>query len=309
MTRADLILGIDGGGSKTVAWLASRDDPTESAVLGRGRSGAANMRTTDFASVTAHLHEAIGEAFQRAGIERDCVASACFALAGAGRPEEQARVQQWATGEVATKVTVTNDALPVLDAGTPEGWGIVIVSGTGSFAMARDRSGNLRRCGGWGPTLGDEGSGYAIALAGLRAAIRSFEQRGPTTSLLTRFLDAFELERPSGLISAVYREDARQRIAHHVPLVFTASREGDTVAREIVSRSANQLADLAIALAAQMDFGAEPIPLACSGGVLIHQAEFCQQLTAILRAKGVNCEPTTIVINPVAGTLQLASRA
>ena len=81
------------------------------------------------------------------------------------------------------------------------------------------------------------------------------------------------------------------------------------MAREIVSRSANQLADLAIALAAQMDFGAEPIPLACSGGVLIHQAEFCQQLTAILRAKGVNCEPTTIVINPVAGTLQLASRA
>ena len=309
MKRPDLILGIDGGGSKTVAWLASRDDPTEVGVLGRGRSGSANMRTTDFASVTAHLDEAIEEAFHQAGIERGCVASACFALAGAGRPDEQAKVEQWATGQVATKVTVTNDALPVLDAGTPDGWGIVIVSGTGSFAMGRDPAGKLGRCGGWGPTLGDEGSGYAIALAGLRAAIRSFEQRGPTTSLLDRFLAAFELESPSGLIPAVYRADVRQRIARQVPLVFTASREGDTVASQIVSTAANQLAELAIALSAQMDFGGQPIPLACTGGVLVHQVEFCQRLAAILRAKNVNCEPTTIVINPVAGTLLLASRA
>src|SRR5207302_776208 len=103
------------------------------------------------------------------------------------------------------------DAALLLAAGTPEGWGVAVVAGTGSMAFARAADGRTARAGGWGPLLGDEGSGYAIALAGLRAAARSADGRAQVTPLTDRLLAAYGLTRPQELIGAVYRGGGRGR--------------------------------------------------------------------------------------------------
>ena len=93
---------------------------------------------------------------------------------------------------MARSVRIVHDAVPILAAGSPEGWGVALISGTGSLAFGRDRQGRSCRAGGWGFLFGDEGSGYAIALAGLRAAAQAADGRAPATRLLEGFLERFQ---------------------------------------------------------------------------------------------------------------------
>ena len=84
---------------------------------------------------------------------------------------------------LARHVEVTNDAAILLAAGTPDGWGVALVSGTGSIAFGRAPDGRTARGGGWGYLLGDEGSAYALVLAGLQAVARAADGRGEPTCL------------------------------------------------------------------------------------------------------------------------------
>ena len=123
-----LILGIDGGGTKTVAWLARCDFTNKSDVtntmeiIGRGRSGSSNVRGVGFETALDHLNQAVERAFADAELSRVTVESACLALAGAGREVEQQRIRSWADQcQLTSQLTVVDDALPVLYAASSEG--------------------------------------------------------------------------------------------------------------------------------------------------------------------------------------------
>lgn len=80
-----LVLGIDGGGTHTIALLATRTaDGWE--VLGRGEAGPSNRHAVGTPAALAALDEATDRAFDAAGRSRQRVRAACLGLAGAGRP-------------------------------------------------------------------------------------------------------------------------------------------------------------------------------------------------------------------------------
>ncbi len=81
------------------------------------------------------------------------------------------------------RTLVVNDALVALEAGAPGEAGVVIISGTGSIAYGRNRRNEGARAGGWGHVLGDEGSGFWIGRAAMRAVLREADRRGPRTAL------------------------------------------------------------------------------------------------------------------------------
>ena len=135
-----LILGIDSGGSKTIAWLARWGEAAEPEVLGRGTAGPANPLSVGFAEAGKNLGAAVTSAFAAAGIPRQTVASAVLAAAGSDREENRRGLLLW--GEetsLAARFQVVHDAWPVLAAGTPHGWGIAVISGTGSWPLAGPR--------------------------------------------------------------------------------------------------------------------------------------------------------------------------
>src|SRR5579883_899723 len=184
----ELLLGIDGGGTRTIVLLATRR-ASDWKVLGRGEAGPSNRQAVGTPAALAALDEATDRAFAASGRPRSAVHAACLGLAGAGRPVDQEIVREWATrANLAAEVQVIEDAALLLAAGTPAGWGVAVVAGTGSMAYARDAAGRTARSGGWGPLLGDEGSGYAIALAGLRAAAGSADGRAVAPPLTDRLL-------------------------------------------------------------------------------------------------------------------------
>jgi N-acetylmuramic acid 6-phosphate etherase len=307
----NLILGIDGGGSKTVACLARPAPAGEPTLLGRGVAGPCNPQAVGLATACENLDQAVAAAFADAKLAPERVAAAVLAVAGSDRDENRAAFTRWAEQRrLGRTVRVVHDALPILAVGSPEGWGVALTAGTGSFAYGISREGRSARAGGWGFLLGDEGSGYAIARAGLRAAARAAEGRGPQSGLLPAFLARLSLEEPLQMIPAIYRiADDRAAVASLATVVFQAAAENDAVAEEILDQAAGGLAEMIAAVARQLDFPAAQFPLALAGGALLGSAELQRRLESRLCTLGLQPKPVAAVTEPVLGALKLARSA
>jgi N-acetylglucosamine kinase-like BadF-type ATPase len=307
MHQHDLILGVDGGGSKTVAWLALREQPGR--AIGRGRAGPSNCRSVGISQATANLDRAIGSAFDDANQPTVSVGGACLSLAGADRPDEQQQIRTWAEQRnLASRLTITNDAISVLYAASSDGVGIALISGTGSLAIGRNAEGETTRCGGWGGLFGDEGSGYQISIAGLRAAARAADGRGPKTKLLPSLLDHFKISDPSELIPVIYSERTdRSTIARLATIVFQAGDSGDAVAAGIVDAAANDLSEMVVTLATRLGFASVPFTLAVTGGVLLHQPTLVDRICDQLSKSSLGRAELTPVQDPVTGALVIAA--
>ena len=171
------VLGIDAGGHQDR--LPARRRQRRSA-----RRGAARRRQPPGAGeleVEKVLHEVMEEAIG----DRDD--PSVRDLPGhrrrrsAGRRARRARHHE--AHRLQGDVLVVNDALVALEAGAPDEPGVVVIAGTGSIAYGRNERNQAARAGGWGYMLGDEGSGYWIGRAALRAVLREADRRGPATQL------------------------------------------------------------------------------------------------------------------------------
>jgi N-acetylglucosamine kinase-like BadF-type ATPase len=298
-----LIVGVDGGATKTVAWVTD----LEGRVLGRGLGGPGNPRSIGFSEAERHVDTAVASAFADAGIARRPAARAGLSLAGVGRVEERDEIRAWAErAGIARVVVVTDDAESVLAAGAPEGWGVALVSGTGTLAVGRNDRGESARAGGWGYLLGDEGGAYWIALAGLRAAMRANDGVGPPTSLTGALVAALDLERPSDLVARIYGPDmSRDRIGLLASTVFDEAVH-DTVATQVIDFAASALATLVSTIVTRLGLPPGDYPLAAAGSVLSNREAFRQQVLEKLDRAGHSPRIVRVVSEPVAGAIRLA---
>ena len=258
-----LYLGIDGGGSKTLAVIVDATGHER----GRGVAGSSNHEVVGIEQAVTAIHHAAERAALAAGIALP-VASAWLGLSGVDHPGDCERFQP-RVSSLARHVRISNDAELALSA-LPRQVGVALISGTGSIALGRDAAGRVVRVGGWGHVFGDEGSGYAIGRAGLQAAARASDGRGPSTALLERILAAWELDAPESLLTRVYQPFDKTAIAALAPLVLALAAEGDEMAQRIEANAARELALAAATVAHKLDFPPGPLPLACAGGMLVH---------------------------------------
>ena len=242
-------LGIDGGGSKTVCLLI--DDRYQ--VLGRGEAGPSNYQSIGLLAATMAIKNAISQAvsYHQPGI---CIGSLGLGLAGVGRPEDveivRELVQQIQSNEqlqinwniAPENFFIGGDSLIALVGGLGHDVGIVAMAGTGSQVFGRNHHGKIKRVGGWGYILGDEGGGYDIAVRGLRAVMRSFDGRLPPTRLTQELLNELGLKSPERLIEAVYRRGLGVRdMAALSTIIDRVAAEGDPVAETIITDVAQEL--------------------------------------------------------------------
>jgi N-acetylmuramic acid 6-phosphate etherase len=301
-----LVLGIDGGGTRTVAILAAPEPGGGWRLLGRGEAGPSNQQAIGPAAALAALDAATAAAFAAAGKVRQPVKAACLGLAGSGRPGDQEIIRDWAARvALAPAVDVIEDAALLLAAGTPDGWGVAVVAGTGSMAFARGPEGSTARSGGWGYLMGDEGSGYAVAAAGLKAVARAADGRGPATALTERLLAAHGLKRPEELVSVVYRGCDRAAVAALAPLVLETATAGDPTADEIVRAAAGELAAAAAAAARSLGLTSS-LPVALAGGLLLSSAGYRERFLTALAGHGFIAAPVAVVAEPAEGAVRLA---
>ena len=305
--KTKILLGIDGGGSKTIALVAD----LKGMILGRGSSGASNHLSVGFEAACMAIEQAIQAALKAAGLDSEPhPAALCLGLGGAGRPADVQRFEEFFKSRYpGILLQVTTDAHLALAAGTQEGWGICLICGTGSIAYGRDVQGRQVRAGGWGYLFGDEGSGYAIGTAALRAVSQAADGRVPETLLTRLVLGHWELDNPMQIIPRVYNAPSpRAEIARLAKVVQTAGEQGDMQAQSILKEAAKALAQMAKTIAKHPGFE-YPMPLVVAGGVITHDEILFSNFLASVAEMGLNFTHIEKVEEPALGAIRIAQNA
>jgi N-acetylglucosamine kinase-like BadF-type ATPase len=313
-----MVLGVDGGGTSTDAWLAEPGGR----VLGRGLSGPSNAKAVGLEAARRSLETAIRGAFDAAGLEPAPVDAACLGLAGFDRPDDRAVLTGWADeARVARRLVLVNDGDLVVAAGTPEGWGVGVIAGTGSIAVGRTPDGRTARAGGWGHLIGDEGSAYVLVLDALRLVARRDDGRDPRPAapgrgpdvgpdpLTARLCKALGVGRASQIVTALYApESSRARIAALAPEVLAACDESPEDAARLLLPAAAALAEIIAAVARSLGWPSGPLPLAAAGSFLLSATAVRRAMIDDLIGRGYQ-PALTAVPEPAHGAVILAGRA
>lgn len=269
-----LYLGIEGGGTRTVA-LCSEDG---SALRSRAEFGPANIRILNDDALRARFLE----------ISALCPSPAAIGmgLAGARTGEDRARVRALAqTVWPGVPIAVTHDleiALLAFQAapGIPR---VLVLSGTGSCCYGQDiGKGRATKLGGWGHLLGDVGSGYAIGLAAIRRAIYDLDRHrrwGPLgEAILRRTLQ----NEPNDLIGWI-QQAPKAEIAALAVCAFDAAQARDCSAREVLEEARRGLVSDALLCARRLASPRQKVAFVLAGSVLLKQMGFARQLGRDLR--------------------------
>ena len=303
----DLILGIDGGGSKTAVCLAAVGAGGEIEVLGEGFGGPSNVRAVGRGHAEINLNVAVDAALGAAGTGDETVAWAVLGLAGSSLPDVQASILGWAGHRsLARHVDVVHDADPVLAVGAAGGAGIALIVGTGSVAIGVDSGGRRAVTGGWGHWFGDTGSGFDIGRRALAAVADAADGTGPETVLSERVLQRLHTGNPREMLQRLdHAVDVRREIAALAPLALHAAEDGDAVAAGIVDTATSGTAKLVQATIDKLGLAAEA-PLAVAGGIVCSNTLYRETLLRKLAELGTVPSKLVVVDRPVDGCLLMA---
>jgi N-acetylglucosamine kinase-like BadF-type ATPase len=295
------VLGIDAGGTKTVCHLADE----HGTLVAEARGPGANLQAAGELHVEKVLHDVMEEAL---GDRAIVPAAICLGIAGVDRADDSAVVRgiMRRIGYKA-RALVVNDALVALEAGAPGAPGVVIVAGTGSIAYGRNARFEAARAGGWGHVLGDEGSGFWIGRAALRAVLREADRRGPRTELTALLLEHFDVTEPQSLIHEVYQNRPTPSVVAALAYcVQTASAHGDEAATGILRAAADELESFGLSVASRLRLGAEPFPFILAGGILRGLSWLRDELHRRLPRAVPGSTVRLLAHEPAAGAVSLA---
>ena len=286
-TSERLLLVIDGGGTKTRALIALASD-VQAPPLMRLEAGPSNFGQVGRDGLKAVMNEIVG----KLPPSLRGISALVAGVAGVGRETEKQMAHD-TLRELFPGIPLllrTDAELAYYGAFGLLRGGVLIIAGTGSIAWTRLPNGSFLRAGGWGPILGDEGSGAWMGREALRVCLREGETQ-ELGSLSRAVLKTLGLSEASDLLTLVYQRgfDSRQW-ATLAPLVF--ERAGmDAGADAIIIEAGAALARLAKCLLMQMPFIAEPVSIAVVGGLTAHWALLKRPfLRELMEGNAIECE-------------------
>jgi N-acetylglucosamine kinase-like BadF-type ATPase len=261
------VLAVDGGGFKTHLALV-RDDGS---LLAFARGPHSSPHQIGVDGCLELLERLTGEALDQTGLGRDGrpvadVGHVMMAGVDFPREEEDLQAAVYARGW-ATRVTVANDTFAILRAGTDRGWGVALVCGAGMNCVGVGPDGTHVRHPALGAITGDWGGGFDVGLAGLSAAARSADGRGPKTSLESIVPGHFGLGTPMEVAEAIQLDGLdTQRIGELAPLVLSTAREDD-VATGIAERLVSEAVAFLRVTLERLELTGEPADVVLGGGL------------------------------------------
>jgi len=256
-----IIGGIDAGGTTTKCILMNENGE----LLAESKAGPANYQATGLTNVIQEIRKALNLVCKKAGINEIDILG--IGLAGVVSKEDIQMVKNNLLPLSQVKnCFITNDGeIAVLGAYAGES-GIVVIAGTGSIIYGLKENGVTVQVGGWGPILGDEGSGFWIGLKALQAIIKTEEGRCINTSLSNILMNSFNINNLKELVSFVYQDKLpREKIASLAPLVIETMVNGDQVAKQIIEKGCDELILMIKVIAKKLNYQKKEI--AVTGGL------------------------------------------
>lgn len=289
-----LILGIDGGGSKTLLALATREAEILWVEAGAGTDPVANpdwgIRLRDM------MVAARAPALE--------IEAAVFGLSSYGEIEAQSDHQKSVVAALAgDEALVENDVRIAFDGALAGAGGVLLLAGTGSMAWASAGGPDARqvRVGGWGEAFGDEGSGFWIGREALSLATRAFDGRSDALPFAAALVDNLDIGPDDILPWAASLQSRRAGFAGLARTVSALCETGDPDAIRLINAAAQHLADHAGA-AWRMVGEANPLTWSYAGGVFASPS-FLFAVTEIL-----GIAPVSPRLPPIGGALLRAAQ-
>ena len=292
-----LVLGVDGGGTKTHAVIADADGT----VQGFATSGPANWEVVGLRGAGESLREAVGRALKAAGASVGDVAASAFGLAGIDWDSDLPRMTAEVDGlGLSAPVEVMNDSFIALRAGTAAGIGVVVIAGTGAIAAGRSPDGRTFRTLGQGAEFGDTGSASDVSDAALLAVANAYTGRGPRTELTELLCTLYGCRSAAELLERASRGHERSRSA--APTVLRAADGGDEVAEGIVRWAGRVLGESALLAARTLDMTSTEFEIVLAGGLFRGDSTLLlDTLAATVHAEAPAARLVQLDTAPVAG--------
>jgi glucosamine kinase len=232
-----IVVGVDGGGSKTRVRVA--DATGAELITVEGPPSAVHPGRVEHS--TEVIARTIADALSAAGMSDVRPSVVCIGVAGAGREGERDGLwQALVARDIADEIVVNTDATIALDDAFGDGPGILLISGTGSIAFGRGPTGIVARCGGWGPIIGDEGSGAWLGRRALGVVAAAADGRESETALTGAMLTAALVDDVQGLIPWAARATPAE-LAALAPAVLHCADAGDARADTLLAFAVEEL--------------------------------------------------------------------
>lgn len=301
------LLAVDGGGTKTHV-LCTKEDGTQ---VGEGFSGPTSLAATTPGAASFNLREGVRQATQ--GLPpNSSIALLAMGLAGMDTQLEEQNARTIFTQVLEdyhiVRMELVNDCQIALLNGTEADNAIVLISGTGSNCFGRNTEGKTAKSGGLDYLLTDQGSGYAIGRAVLRAAVKSFDGRLPATELVQYVCEHFHIASIADLKDKVHNPLlTKTEIAELSQLCLRAYDQGDEVAQSIFAHTIEELMEMMKAVLTHLNLLDKPVDCVLAGSItkisLVHD-----QLKMLLEQQNPQIKVLVPTQAPVHGAVRLAQK-
>jgi len=273
-----LVLGVDGGGTRTRASIMDGER-----VLAHAENGSIKRLRVGAEAAEQNLRALLKDVFAQAGAT--AVRAASVGIASCSLPG----TVEWVTAVLqdfhAERTEVVGDEVIALDAAFQGGPGILQIAGTGSNTIGRAPDGSRECAGGYSSRLGDEGSGYWIGVNSVRRALHAYDREEPTEVLKK----VGEIWGTATLEDLVQMGDSTPGpdFAALAPAINELAEAGDPVAAGVLRQAAADLVEFVLLVRAKLrrkHHIAGEVPVAWTGGIVEKMALVREPFFAGLRA-------------------------
>jgi N-acetylglucosamine kinase-like BadF-type ATPase len=301
------LLGVDGGASKTDAWIVDADGR----LLGQARGAGSNHQLVGLegamdalgATVRAALEAAGDRTTQPVDIGVYCMAGVDFDV------DEQKLGQAIATGGWSRTDVVRNDTMAVLRAGAQSGWGVGVVCGSGLNCVGLGPDGRVERFPSLAELSGDFTPGGAwLGVRALGLALRAGDGRGGPTALTDLVPAYFDRPDPESVLLGVYLgEIPYSRLFELARVCLDAADAGDHASVQAVTQLADEVAAMVIAILQRLGVEGEQPEVVLGGGLFDGDyAGFARRVEALVSAVAPAARYCRLGAPPVLGSALLA---
>ncbi|MBN7573545.1 MULTISPECIES: N-acetylglucosamine kinase [Clostridium] len=251
------IIGVDGGGTKTEA-VAYDFQGNIIVTSVKGFANLLNNREKALNNIVDSIREIIDV------LKEDELVDLYLGIAGSEVGDNAKIIKDTIKNELKTDCVLMNDAEIALKAMLRGNDGILTIAGTGSIAFGVKNNSSVR-CGGWGNLLGDEGSGYKIAIDAIKRMIFEEENSLSKSELTRRIMKRLGAKSIGEVVTFVY-SSTKDEIASLAEIVSILGEEGNKIAEEILVNEGVDLAKTVINVYRKLKF--ESCSIALVGGVI-----------------------------------------
>jgi N-acetylglucosamine kinase-like BadF-type ATPase len=301
-----VVIGIDGGGTKTAAVILD----CNGRILGTGEGGPSTFGVVPVAMTQTSIARAAREAAAMAGLDSLTFSAAFLGLGNVVSERDRNTVREIAAGlglADRAMIGVDHDIRIALAGGLSGRPGMVLIAGTGTSCFGINPAGETWRSGGWGPLIDDEGSSYWLGIQAMRAAVLDYDGRGEQTLITQAISDRLALADMNELMNRLYAaEMTRTEIASLAPLVFDAVERADGVAQALVRRGCQAMAACAQAVARKLGLENGPSELAITGGLTNADEALLAPFRAAVAERLPGCQVKKAELTPATGAALLA---